>query len=91
MEKLTKRLELTFHMTKDYVHVEIYEPESGEIAHINAPYSPDEHPEFDEQLCREIYSWLSLWMDEMEDDNVKGAKPYRVLTEEEKEAARKVL
>lgn len=69
MEKLIKRLELTFHMTKDYVHVEIYEPESGEIAHINAPYDPDEHPEFDEKLCMEIYSWLSLWMDEMEDND----------------------
>lgn len=69
MEKLTKRLELTFHMIKDYVHVEIYEPESDEKAYINAPYSPNEHPEFDEKLCMEIYSWLSLWMDEMEDTN----------------------
>lgn len=69
MEKFTKRLELTFHMTKNYIHVEIYEPESGEIAYVNAPYSPDEHPKFDEKLCMEIYSWLSMWMDEMEDSD----------------------
>ena len=69
MKKLTKRLELTFYMADDYVLTEIYEPESDEKTYINAPYDPDEHPEFDEKLCMEIYSWLSLWMDEMEDSD----------------------
>ena len=33
------------------------------------PYSPDEHPEFDERFGQEIYSWISLWMDELEDND----------------------
>lgn len=65
MKKLTKRLELTFYMADDYVLTEVYEHESDEKTYINAPYSP----EFDEKLCMEIYSWLSLWMDEMEDSD----------------------
>ena len=91
MEELTKRLELTFHIMKDSVLTEVLEPESNTGMCFHVPYSPDEHPEFDEQLCMEIYSWFSMWIDEMEDDNEKDAKPYRVLTEEEKEAARMVL
>lgn len=69
VDRLVKNLELTFTLTNGEVEVIVYEPESGEFARINTPYSPDEHPEFDERLCREIYSWLSMWMDEMEDNN----------------------
>ena len=32
---------------------------------IDAPLSFDEHPEFDKNIGDEIYSWLSLWADEL--------------------------
>lgn len=30
-------------------------------------YSPNEHPQFDEAIGTEIYSWISLWMDQIEE------------------------
>lgn len=47
----------------------VSEPESGEQTTLYNEFSPDEHPEFNEQLGNEIYSWLSLWTDEMNDEN----------------------
>ena len=47
----------------------VLEPESGEQATLYNEFSPDEHPEFNEQLGNEIYSRLSLWMDAMGDEN----------------------
>lgn len=47
----------------------VLEPESGEQTTLYNEFSPDEHPEFNEQLGNEIYSWLSLWTDEMNDEN----------------------
>lgn len=44
-------------------------PESGECSQIDAPLSFDEHPEFDKNIGDEIYSWLSLWADELADEN----------------------
>ncbi|MGN9098055.1 hypothetical protein [Flintibacter porci] len=59
-----RRLELTFRIDEEHVEVDVYEPESGEVAQFEAPFSGDEHPEFDQQLGEEIYSWLSLWAEE---------------------------
>jgi hypothetical protein len=47
----------------------VLEPESGEQTTLYSEFSPDEHPEFNEQLGNEIYSWLSLWTDEVNDAN----------------------
>lgn len=33
------------------------------------PYSPDEHPEFDTAIGEEIYSWISLWADQKEEED----------------------
>lgn len=64
---LERRLELTFRIDKEHVEVDVYEPESGEVAQFEAPLSGDEHPEFDQKLGDEIYSWLSLWEEEAQE------------------------
>lgn len=50
--------------------VDVYEPESGGYCKIHNVFSPDEHPEFNDQIGNEIYSWLTLMADEMEEDDV---------------------
>ena len=45
----------------------MYEPESGEVAQLQHPYSPDEHPKFDKAIGDEIYSWISVWAEEGEE------------------------
>ena len=47
------------------VEVTIYEPETGDVVWDRIPYSPDEHPEFNEWIGNEIYSWISLMADEI--------------------------
>lgn len=39
----------------------LYEPESGLTQKWEFPISCDEHPEFNETIGNEIYSWISLW------------------------------
>ena len=71
---LSKNLELSIRINEDDFEVDIYEPESGNIAQLQLPYSPDEHPEFDERIGREINTWVSLWMDELEDCDDEDAE-----------------
>ena len=66
---MQRNLELTIRLNEDSFEVDVYEPESGEIAQMQFPYSPDEHPEFNEQIGQEIYSWISLWADQKEEEN----------------------
>ena len=67
---ISKELNLFIRM---YKHGEIIttvlEPESGEQTMLYNEFSTDEHPEFNEQLGNEIYSWLSLWSDELDDES----------------------
>ena len=66
---MERHLDLTIRLDPDGdVEVDVYEPESGECSQIQYPFSPDEHPEFNESIGEEIYSWLKLWADEMEDE-----------------------
>lgn len=68
MEEGTERtLNLTINLGKKGFEIKVHEPESGEVSHLSHPYSFDEHPEFDMAIGGEIYSWISLWMDERED------------------------
>ena len=60
---MEKNLELTIRMDNDHVEIDIYEPESGECSQIDAPLS------FDKNIGDEIYSWLSLWADELAGKN----------------------
>ena len=64
---MSRVLELTIRLNGDDFEVDVYEPESGEVAQIQYPYSPDEHPEFDKAIGDEIYSWISLWDEEGEE------------------------
>ena len=61
MEQRT--LELTIRHDIDRFEVDIYDPESGECSQLDFPVSFDEHPEFNQAIGNEIYSWLALWMD----------------------------
>lgn len=47
-----------------WFEIYVYEPESGEQTHFEFLLSFDEHPVFDKAIGMEIYSWLSLWADE---------------------------
>ena len=65
---MERNLDLTIRFTnKDLFEVDVYEPESGHAMTFDFPFSPDEHPEFDRKVGEEIYSWISLWADAMED------------------------
>lgn len=67
MARLERTLELTITLDEENVTLDVYEPESGECTSLNAPLSFDEHPEFNEAIGNEIYSWLSLWSDELKE------------------------
>lgn len=68
---IEKNLELTLQLDKDgYIIVGVYEPESGRCCKIHNVFSPDEHPEFNDQIGNKIYSWLTLMADEMEEYDV---------------------
>ena len=66
---MERMLELTIRVNDDDFEVDVYEPESGEVAQLQHPYSPDEHHEFDKKIGDEIYSWISLWKDEHDDES----------------------
>lgn len=61
-------LELTIRINGDTAEVEVREPESRDCARIEAPFSPDEHPEFDQAIGNELYSWISLWKEAEDED-----------------------
>lgn len=65
-EKIERHLDLTIRINDGEFEIDVYEPESGEVSQLQCPLSFDEHPEFDEAIGREIYSWLSLWSEEDE-------------------------
>ena len=48
------------------VRVIVREPESGTSVEIEKEFSPSSHRGFDTDLGNEVYSWISLWMDEAE-------------------------
>lgn len=67
---MARTLELTINLHEDSFDVEVYEPESGEFFPLrDNPFSPDEHPEFDKAIGQEIYSWLTLWKDEEDEQD----------------------
>ena len=66
---MQRMLELTIRLNEDTFEVDVYEPETGDIAQMQFPYSPDEHPEFDEKIGEEIYSWISLRADQEGDED----------------------
>ena len=49
--------------------VDILEGESGIVDHIrDVPFTPDEHPQFNDAIGNEIYSWIQIMMEEEENN-----------------------
>lgn len=67
-EATTRTLDLTIQLNEEDFSVVVSEPESGESTTIVYPFTPDDHRSFDQDIGKEIYSWLSLWKDEEEDN-----------------------
>ena len=69
---MEKTLTLTFTLNKQNNHVIIdeLESESGESYRMVVPFvdEPGKHDEFDERISAEIASWISMWMDELNEE-----------------------
>ena len=64
----TLNITLTALGNDDYL-VNVFEGESGDHVSKTICFSPDEHPEFNEWIGNEIYSWIEIMNEEnnMED------------------------
>lgn len=68
MKTIEKNLDIGIKLRSDgLITVNVYEPETGDTKSIETFFSPDEHPVFNDELGEEIYSWILLWLDELED------------------------
>lgn len=66
---MIRNLDLTFKLdSTGFINIEINEPDSGRTESMLACYHPEEHPDFNQKFGNEIYSWFSLWMDELQAD-----------------------
>lgn len=65
---LTIRLKTNEEGEVSQIEIDTLEPESGTPATFTFPYSVEEHPEFDEVMGRELYSWISLWAEQLEEE-----------------------
>ena len=64
---IEKTLQLTLRLNENgWFDVDIYELESGSSFQLNHPYCPDEHPEFNEDIGDEVYSWLGIMVEDLE-------------------------
>lgn len=66
---MERTLTLTITTNKDIgtFDVDILEGESGIVDHIrDVPFSPEEHPVFNESIGNEVYGWVQIMMDEEE-------------------------
>lgn len=62
-------LELTIETKTDKsFDIKVYEPESGEFYSRCFGFFPYGHEEFNADIGNEIYSWVSLMMDSMEEE-----------------------
>ena len=68
---MKRSLEVELVLEKDgTVRAELRDLVSGLTKTIKNNFSPDEHPEFDAAIGNEIYSWLSLMADQMDEEDV---------------------
>lgn len=52
---------------QDEFTIEIYDHESGDIVNKIVPFSPDEHPEFNDWIGNEMYDWATWMIENLED------------------------
>lgn len=62
----SRTLTVTLHVEDGNAVAEFLEGETGERLSVVVPYSPDEHPEFNEAVGNELYSWLEMLMEEQD-------------------------
>ena len=55
------QLQLYVTVKNGIIHTLVMEPESGLVYEFTDPFSADEHPEYNERIGNEIYSWISMW------------------------------
>ena len=62
-------LQININPVAETFDVTVTEPESGETLPLgDFDFMPDEHPCFTEEIAREIYSWIAMWMDNDKED-----------------------
>lgn len=66
--ELTVQIIVTGYGEPERFTTTVYDAESGDLKTIKAPYSPDEHPEFNEEIGNEIYSWVQILADRFEEE-----------------------
>lgn len=78
---MKRTFEVRLELKKDGTIVaEIQDEESGLCKTVNCLFSPDEHPEFDAAIGKELYSWLTLMGDELKlKNNVPTAFDLRAI------------
>ena len=63
---MERELKIIVGLDENYnVDVRVKDVETGFTNFCHVPYSPDEHPEFNEWIGNEIYSWLAELEEEM--------------------------
>lgn len=65
---MNRHLELTLSIEDGNAVVEILAPECGDCISIVKPYSPLDHADFDNEIGVELYDWLMMLEEEMEED-----------------------
>lgn len=66
---MEKHFEMNVRLTNGEIEIDLYEPESGEAEFQRFPYSPDEHPEFNEIIGNLLYMWLDPMADSEEEND----------------------
>ena len=64
---MTRTLTITIgtNLERNTFDVHVSECESGcNMEYTGIPFSPDEHPEFNETIGNEIYSWVTIAMED---------------------------
>ena len=65
---MNRHLELTLSIEDGNAVVEILAPECGDCISIVKPYSPRDHADFAKEIGVELYDWLMMLEEEMEED-----------------------
>lgn len=70
--KISRDFDLWMECDGKTIEVTVYDRDSDSRKEIVFPYSPGKHPEFDEALGNEIYSWAEMLMDVAEAEAENG-------------------
>ena len=71
MKTISRTLEIDIDMDTDGCRVTVTDNETSDYVSYDVMFEPDEHPEFNEWIGNEIYSWMEFMHEELgliEDD-----------------------